>query len=89
MERLEQRQQRLTVVAVVPVQAQPSAETMLPRQRLERRLRAVLTVVQEGRLPQERVMAPMPLRQAVAVAVRSLPRRPAAWVVQVAPVRSG
>jgi len=88
MERLEQRHQRLTVVAVVPVQAQPSPETMLPRQRLERRQRAALPVGQERR-PQQRVMARMPLRQAVAVAVRSLPRRPAAWVVQVATVGSG
>jgi hypothetical protein len=88
MERLEQRHQRLTVVAVVPVQAQPSPETMPPQQRLERRLRAALPVVQE-KLPQERVMARMPLLRVVAVAVRFLPLRPAAWVVQVAPVRSG
>jgi hypothetical protein len=88
MERLEQQHHRLTVAAVVPVQAQPSPETMLPRQRLERRQRAALPVGQERR-PQERVMARMPLRQAVAVAVRFPPLRPAAWVVQVATVGSG
>ena len=69
MERLGQLQHRLTVAAVVPVQARPSPETMPPRQRLERRLRAALPVVLES-LPQERVMARMPLRRAVAAVVR-------------------
>jgi hypothetical protein len=88
MERLEQRHQRLTVAAVVPVQALPSPETMLLRQRLERRLRAALPVVLE-RLPRQRAMARMPLLRAVAVAALYPPPRPAVWVVRVALVRSG
>jgi hypothetical protein len=87
MERLVRLQHQLPVAEAVPVPARPPPETMHLDQRREQRLRQELPAAQEGRVVP--AMARMLLRPAVAEVARYPPLRPAARVVQVAPVGSG
>jgi hypothetical protein len=88
MERLEQRHQRLTVAAAVPVLARLLAETMhLPPQPAQPQLAVPLVAL--VRQLRGLVLALMLLRRAVAVAVHFPPQAQAAMVGQVAPVGSG